>query len=280
MRSLATAVWAVLAILVFRPARAEDPVKPDEVRQKRLELLLARVDEFQLEVAGQEGGQLKRGAQPILRWSNPVRDFLNDGVIFLFLERSRPRAIVTVWARSPEATLQSGELWREFVSLSAQPLACSRGGRVLWSPKTGGLVEQPVAGAPAPAGKPAQRLVQMREIARRFQATSYKMESPFELRLLTQPLYRYEDEAAGILDGALFSFAEGNDPEVVLLLEAMAGAGGKEAAWRYSLARMTSYRVVVRLDGREVFSAVPYWKNPRGPSDPYFEASDGPFTLR
>jgi len=277
----AIALFAAALLTPSTYGRADEPTRSeDSVRQKRLKLLQSRVDQFQIETADQDRGELQRGKQPILRWSNPVRDFVNDGVTYLFFEGERPQAVVTVWARSPEANLESGEVLREFVSLSGKPLICRREDRELWSPKTGGLVEQTLADAPPPAARPAQRLAQMRDLARRFQATSYKMDSPNELRLLTQPLYRYQDEAVGILDGALFAFAEGNDPEALLLLEAVAGDDGKDSKWRYTLARMTTYRIAVRLDDREVFTANPYWTGPRKPDDPYVEAKDGTFTLR
>jgi hypothetical protein len=178
-----------------------------------------------------------------------------------------------------EEDLKKGELWREFVSLSARPLVMRRGSQTIWSPRGATVADQPLADAPDPQTARTRRLAQMRDLARRFQATSYKMDSPFELRLMPQPLYRYEDQAAGILDGALFAFAEGNDAEALLLLEAAASDDGKSHAWRYTLARMTAYRVVVRLDDREVFAVTPYWRGPRSPSDPYVEASDGPFAL-
>jgi hypothetical protein len=110
-------------------------------------------------------------------------------------------------------------------------------------------------------------------------AANYKMDVRNELRHLTQPLYRYAKEDGDILDGALFAFVEGNDPEVLLLLEAVSANGGKSHSWHFSMARMTGYRVSANLDGREVFSALPYWKNPRAVTDPYVEAPDGEFTL-
>jgi hypothetical protein len=95
----------------------------------------------------------------------------------------------------------------------------------------------------------------MRELARRFRAASYKPDAPNELRLLSQPLYRYPKETAEVLDGALFAFTEANDPEVFLLLEAVALDNGKRHEWRYALARSTTFRITVHLDGREVFAA-------------------------
>jgi hypothetical protein len=42
---------------------------------------------------------------------------------------------------------------------------------------------------------------------------------------------------------------------------------------------MTSYGVTVRLDDDEVFTAKPYWRNPRSPTDRYTSATDGRFDL-
>ena len=255
--------------------RADEP-KPDEsVRQRRLELLQARVDQFQIEVAGEERKPLKRGQQPISAVEQSGSRF-----------RQRRDHLPVPGGRSsaghrhrlgPQCRGQPGNRPGLAGVRVAQRQAARlpRDSRELWSPKTGGLVDQPLAGAPPPAEHPAQRLVQMRELARRFQATSYKMDSRNELRLLTQPLYRYQDEAAGILDGPSLSFAEGNDPEAVLLLEALREPGGKDHQWRYTLARCHTYRVSIRLDDREVFTAEPYWRNPAAPATPTWKPRTG-----
>jgi hypothetical protein len=259
-------------------ALADDPVRPeDPLRQKRLELLESRVDRFQFAVADQSDKELKRGGKPILRWSNPVRDFVNDGVTFLILEGERPRAILSVWARSRDPKLESGEVLWEAASLSEDPLSCRHGDRMLWSPKTGGIVGQPIAGAPQPLPRATQRLVQMRELARRFTAVSQKAGSPHDLRLLTQPLYRYSGEAAGGLDGAIFAFVEGNDPELLLLVEAVADR--KDHRWQFSLARMTTFPLNVRLDEREVFAVEAYSRTTSKLEDPFREGVDEPFSL-
>lgn len=95
-----------------------------------------------------------------------------------------------------------------------------------------------------------------------------------ELRLMSQPIYRFAADKSGIIDGALFAFAEGTDPEALLLLEAVRGAG-ESLAWRYTLARMTSRPIEVKVDDRSIWSAEGYWANPRSPSDPYVEIIRG-----
>ena len=103
----------------------------------------------------------------------------------------------------------------------------------------------------------------MRALARRFTARSIDgNEKDWELRLLPQPLYRFSDEAGGILDGGLFAFVVSNDPEFFVLLEAITAPQG-EPQWRYSLARMSSRKHAVRLDGNEVWSVTNYYTEPR-----------------
>lgn len=42
---------------------------------------------------------------------------------------------------------------------------------------------------------------------------------------------------------------------------------------------MTSFKTTVQLDGKEVFSTLPYWRHPRKASDPYLEMELGKFEL-
>lgn len=258
------------------PVLAMEPEKGDSLRRERLELLESRLAELSIQPDEKGAKPLVRDKGPILRWSNPVRDFVNDGITYLWLDGERPMAVVTAWARSPEGSLQSGTLFRELVSLSDKPLTASQGKDVIWTPR-GGAPGRAVPKTDPPHAKPARRLVQMRTIARRFEAVTYKTEAATQLRLLPQPLYRYHEKSADVLDGALFAFTEGNDAEALLLLEAM--GEGEKATWRYALARMTSIRVLIRLDGEEVFSASSYWENPRAATDLYVEAKDISFSL-
>ena len=68
--------------------------------------------------------------------------------------------------------------------------------------------------------------------------------------------------------GALFTFVEGTDPEVFLLLEAR--VRDKGPTWHYALARMNSCEFRVAQGGREIWS-VPLisWSRARDTSEPY-----------
>ena len=91
------------------------------------------------------------------------------------------------------------------------------------------------------------------------------------LRLLSQPVARYESKSGGVIDGALFAFVEATDPEVFLLLE-MRPAGTKHG-WHYGLARMASVRMQASLAGRAV------WEVETLPYDGYRNRPDLPYTL-
>ena len=47
-----------------------------------------------------------------------------------------------------------------------------------------------------------------------------------EMRLLAQPIYRYENTKGDLIDGGLFVFVQGTDPEMFLLIEARTVADG------------------------------------------------------
>ena len=107
-----------------------------------------------------------------------------------------------------------------------------------WEPKEAGIKLVPIPGAPDPADSPAKRLIQMRRIAREFSATSTANDgTQTVLRLLSQPLYRYQSKSAKVTDGGLFGLVYGTDPELLLIIEAREEAG--HSKWHFAAARCT-----------------------------------------
>jgi len=96
-----------------------------------------------------------------------------------------------------------------------------------------GVEFKDVPKAPKPAKTPAERLRQMKAIAEGFKATmtgwAADNSDQEALRLLPRPLHRYDlanakDPDPKLVDGALFAYVQGTDPEVVLILEAIGTA--------------------------------------------------------
>jgi hypothetical protein len=153
-------------------------------------------------------------------------------------------------------------------SLSLSGISAERDGVLLWQPQKAGIALNNVTDAAKPAESASRRLQQMRELAGRFSARLVDQRVKVdgerqELRLLTQPLYRYRSTDPEVLDGALFGIVLGTDPEVFLLLEAR--QSGDNRTWQYGLARMNIDPIAVSYMDKEVWRVekAPY----RGPID-------------
>ncbi len=144
----------------------------------------------------------------------------------------------------------------ELHSLSLGPLAAERPDQLSWNTNEAGVQLKPIPDAPTPAKTPAQRLRQIRELAKEFTARQTAWSGvDYEMRLLLQPLYRYEGTEGDLIDGALFAFVHAGDPEVFLLIEAR--KLGNTTEWQYALARFNSVFLAVSYKRREVWSVQP-----------------------
>ena len=136
-------------------------------------------------------------------------------------------------------------------SLAETLLTGKRDDGTTWTPQSAGVEPRTLDGAPDPAGTPNRRLIQMRGIAAKFSAQRVDPDgSRRDLRLMRQPLYRYEGNRRDLIDGAVFCFAQGTNPDVILQLEAVRRDG--EAVWQFGLARMHHSRLDVQLDGADL----------------------------
>ena len=190
--------------------------------------------------------------QPILRWSNPERGQI-FGNVFLWTHAGRPFAVGSLYKWYSPFTHMS----HEYHSLTTGGLRATYEGKEVWKISEKGVTFQELPEAPDVAATPAARLTQMRQLARRFTATATDAnEKVTTLRLLSQPVYRYE-LTSDTEDGALFAFVEGTDPEVWLLLEARSNTGKPPLQWSYALARMNSVTMAVDYQGTEVWRVAP-----------------------
>jgi hypothetical protein len=200
--------------------------------------------------------------QPVLRWRNVARGQAGEAMMVFWAWHGRPVAMASIFP-------WEGRLHHEFGSLSRTARLVARDrDTIVWSPDAPGVEFHDVPDGPEPADNPAMRLRQMRSIAERFSSTmtGWKGDNSDreELRLLPRPLMRYDLKDAksvypDLVDGAAYAFAMGTDPEVVLVLEAVASAG--EMRWQYGLARATSGGLEARLEGKVVWVAEKYPPN-------------------
>jgi len=247
------------------PSSKEDPVE----EPKRLnEAIEKSVSWYDVLPAADSTTTLR--AQPVLRWRNVARGQEGEAMMVVWAHQGRPIAVASIFP-------WEGFMCHEFDSLSRENKLIARDkGKVIWSPATAGVEFKDVPGAPRPAKTPAERLRQMKAIAGRFQAkmTGWLGDDTDQenLRLLPRPLFRYDlagvkEPAPNLLDGALFAYVMGTDPEVVLVLEAVGTA--EKAAWQYAFVRSTSGGLEVKLDKEVVWTAKKAPAN-RNPTLPHF----------
>jgi hypothetical protein len=247
-----------LLVLSFLLALAGDD--PEAVKAQRELLYKLHLDdalEFTIYRDADRHEPLELRKQPIYEWTNPVRAAQQDGLVFLWTSRGRAEAVGTIF--SSTAGPMRG-FTHEFHSLSTGTLHVDRRGThdAAWTPRGPGIALVPIEGAPAPAAAAAQRLGQMRALAREFSATTRDAKgNRYTLRLLPQPLYRYESTDAEVLDGSLFAFvtSAGTDPEALLVIEARKPKGGATPVWHRAQARFTDVELSVRHKATEVFAA-------------------------
>jgi hypothetical protein len=213
----------------------------------------AEAYEIRLKPPGGEERELTLTAEPVLRWTNPLAGRQAHGEVFVWTDDGRPTAVLSLYQWTlPDKSVHEHH---EFSSLATGPLVTTGPKSRDWSPAEAGVKFAPLPDAPAPADSPRQRLRQMRDLAARFtaQKTTREDQENRDLRLLTQPVERYESKRNDVVDGALFALVEHTDPEIFLVLEARTEDG--KTQWQYACVRMTSLRLAVSLDGREVWLA-------------------------
>jgi hypothetical protein len=239
--------WLLAALLpagllsVAAIGRAQKPATPPakaENIEAALKLTQAAAREYEFRVGSDEKAKpLELQKEPVLKWSNPeVGDI--HGNVFLWTREGRPLVVACLFQWfSPVAAME-----HEFHSLAEDPLTAKFHGKQVWETSEAGLKFVDVPKAPAPAATEAQRLVQLKQLSKEFTAIGKYRKDPndIELRLLPQPIYRYDSPKQDIVCGGLFAFVQGTtDPDIFLLIEAR-GKDAASARWQFAAARMHS----------------------------------------
>jgi hypothetical protein len=264
-----SALMCLVAIALCTQAGQESAVEQPAAQAKDVDRAEDTVRRAQVEAARyaivREGAQDKARLleKPILKWSNPSEGSLFGSVVLWTLE-GRPEAVASIYRWYGDKQ----EFHAEIKSLSTHALKVTRDQEPPWDAQPADVKFTPL-NHEAPAETEAGRLRQMREIARRFSATLiHPRRGTNTLRLLPQPVYRYHEFPENIVDGGLFAFVQGTDPEVLLIVEVEKADGG--LAWNYAVSRMNMHELHVALDGKEVWSAAEMtWSQASSRRGPY-----------
>jgi hypothetical protein len=193
---------------------------------------------------GDRSEPLQLRDEPAFRLGRQGMGNVLEGAIFFWVDDlGRPEAAVQIYLRRTEDAAE-GKWFHEFTSLAPGLLHAREDGTEIWSPRVPGLAFEPLPKGPEPAATPALRGQQMRALARGFKASrAAELRSSQkgwnELRLLPTPIARYGKTGGAVIDGALFAFVIGTDPEVFLFVEERPGPDGPR--WQYALAPMSAW---------------------------------------
>jgi hypothetical protein len=192
------------------------------------------------EAEGAEPFQLVE--KPVMSWTGQEGAGVTSGDVFVWTNSGRAEMIGCI------GSTPSGEdryNFHEFHSLARVPLSgVELGNGRTWASKTAGVELKPIPNAPAPADTDTRRLVEMRQLARQFGARMQSNAGNERLRLLPQPIFRYDtaelkESGSDVVDGAIFAYVwtNGTDPELLLLLECRKTGDG--LTWMYAPVRFT-----------------------------------------
>ena len=227
---------------------AEEPLTMDK---QELAELLAQAKTYELRLP-RANAVARFHETPLLNFTNPERN-QERGSVFVWMHDSRPVVIGQLFRFNTQSDRKTKHA---FHSLTSSPVVATYQDAVRWSPTMPGVVWKPIAEAPTPGATHAARMLQIRQLARRFRMTLINPKGDkTELRLISRPLLDYEAPTVGTASGALLSFVIATDPEALLLIEAV--TEGNRSEFRYGFARM-HFQEIVAHDGETEVWRVDY----------------------
>jgi hypothetical protein len=236
-----------MAFRLALPGIADDA--RDERRAKMLEKMEAVAQETKVSFAEGNGEVLLRD-KPVFRYDDQPRRLV-DATVWTWIYQGRPIAFQKVEAIERGA----GEWQRCFVSLAEDRLKVQWGKGRMFESTEAGVSYRPVPDAPAMAPRNLERRRQLRELARTFTARILldpANQDSQEMRLLTSPMFEFEDEKSKLLRGAVFGYStNGTNPDLLILFEAREAQGS--FAWHYAPARMTTGGITVAHSDKPIW---------------------------
>ncbi len=264
-------LWLLTGIIVAAEPEVAKPNSDAAARESAARLVAMRRRAMSVAVETEAAsGQMvaaKVIETPLLRYSNQAAAIITaDATVWAWGQAGRPAAM---------ASLEEAGL--EIVSLVDHPVTLTGKSGLKWTAAKSEIVWKEVPKAPAPATSVPLRTRQMKEISKRFSAVGHygNGSGDEQLRLLERNLHRYSDPDKQIVDGAIFAFAAGTNPEVIVLIECRESAE-QRLQWYYGVTRLSAGGLEAKLDGRDAWKCegisswnpkAPYWSSQFGKED-------------
>lgn len=253
------AVTALSAAMMVRADEAQSP-SPNADRQATLKQMRATVGAIKLrEKVSDKLAPAELTAEPLFSYSDEQRRIRN-ATMWVWTIDGRPVSLMKFERYSfPEPERQ----WLfNVASVSPNLIEVDWPFGREFASKKPGMTFRLLDGAEPAGDTKTKRLIQLKQLARKFSATmtgGASDDAKTEMRLLPTPLFRYSSPTSDILDGALFGLcAIGTNPDAILAIQWI--GQGQQARWEFGVTGMTTGGLQVRLDEKPVWSQ-PYLVN-------------------
>ena len=259
-------LWQVCCGAPFKAATAAEPDKPRiaksevsnvdpsfnrEQRRRWIDFYRQDAASYHFCYGNDRAKKLKLETDPVLLYTNPLgARGLTHGAVFVWTYEGRSEVIGAIWSHANTPQPNQRAVSHEFHSLSNQPVTAEREGESVWATTQAGVQWISRLDLPQPASPKTTRMAQMRTIARQLTVTQQdsKDDSKDQLRLLSQPLYRYEQTPT---DGSVFAFCKAWDPEVFVVIESRETELGPK--WFCAPVRFSNLTLAVQHQQNEVW---------------------------
>lgn len=224
-----------------------------DARSERREFLVNTFARYAISADEAGGETVSLNRKPLHYFANPISGVVEAGV-FVWEQDGYPLAVGKVFINEKK------KAWGDYISsLSATRMQMKKSDDMLWRPSATKF--KTLEDSSIPSSVSSARRAQMRAIARQFRVFDLWKEdglinnevgTDWSLRMLAKPLLRYASKQRNVLDGGVFAFVLGTNPEAILTIEAI--DDGNSSYWRYRFSRLTIYQLRAKRKGKLVWS--------------------------
>ena len=218
-------------------------VKPDSPALKAMRELAGKCS-FQV-IGADSKPALEVRKEPLLKYTDEAID-VAASTLWVWMDGEIPALFQKIEVNNRGG----GSMWTYcFANANSSPVECgwSEGRKTAVTAEP--VLTSPVPGDPEVKATPAALSFTARQISRQFSASDGT-----ELRLMPRPLMEFKAEKQNVPYGAVFAYATGTNPSMLLILQVEETPEGKR--WMYRPVHMTAVELTLNHDGKPIWKGV------------------------
>ena len=250
MNNVRSFLWMSVAVAAMSCCVADEtseaPEKEESPAQSAIRMLAKQCVFRAVTDSGSPTDPFVLRPEPLLKYGDPARD-IGSSALWVWMDGEIPGMFQKIEVNVHQGT-NNKWTWC-FANAASRKLECSWPDVRRDSPKVDEVVTSEIPESPeVKESSPESALaLTARQLSRKFTAR----DGNDELRLLPRPLLEFKAEKQDIPYGAVFGFATGTNPSLVLIVQAEKKNG--EMIWTYRPLHMTSWPVELEYDGKKIW---------------------------